>query len=106
MAPVTMFPSAQTGETSKRTLEPDDVDGVCTIYPVAAAAALAPAGEPAATSASAVSSTNAFKCVPRPSVSRSSSGGCGAGSATPVGMAALALALAVLLPRGRRRAGR
>jgi MYXO-CTERM domain-containing protein len=31
----TMFPSADSGDLSKRTLEPDDVDGVCGIYPVA-----------------------------------------------------------------------
>ena len=30
----TMFPSATPGDTQKRTLAPDDVDGLCTIYPV------------------------------------------------------------------------
>ncbi len=30
----TMFPSAQPGDTQKRTLAPDDVDAVCTIYPI------------------------------------------------------------------------
>jgi hypothetical protein len=30
----TMFPSAMPGDTQKRTLAPDDLDGVCTIYPV------------------------------------------------------------------------
>jgi MYXO-CTERM domain-containing protein len=30
----TMFPSATPGDTEKRTLAPDDVDGLCTIYPV------------------------------------------------------------------------
>ncbi|HSY41999.1 MAG TPA: MYXO-CTERM sorting domain-containing protein, partial [Polyangia bacterium] len=29
----TMFPSAQPGDTQKRTLAPDDVNAVCTIYP-------------------------------------------------------------------------
>jgi len=31
----TMFASANPGDTAKRTLEPDDVQGVCDIYPVA-----------------------------------------------------------------------
>jgi hypothetical protein len=30
----TMFPSAQPGDTQKRTLAPDDINAVCTIYPV------------------------------------------------------------------------
>jgi len=30
----TMFASAATGETKKRTLEQDDIDGICSIYPV------------------------------------------------------------------------
>jgi MYXO-CTERM domain-containing protein len=30
----TMFPSAMPGDTGKRTLSPDDVNAVCTIYPV------------------------------------------------------------------------
>lgn len=30
----TMYPTAPNGETSKRDLAPDDVDGVCSIYPV------------------------------------------------------------------------
>jgi hypothetical protein len=30
----TMYLSAQSGETEKRTLEQDDIDGVCAIYPV------------------------------------------------------------------------
>jgi len=30
----TMFPSAQPGDTQKRTLAPDDLNAVCTIYPV------------------------------------------------------------------------
>ena len=102
MIPVTMYPSAQVGEISKRTLEPDDVEGVCTVYPRAVAGGLAPAA--ASTGAtSAVSAADAFQCVPRPSASKSSSGGCGSGSATPAGLAALALALAILLPRSRRR---
>ena len=103
MASVTMFPSASPGEISKRTLAPDDVEGVCAIYPRPATAALAPAAE-LAVARSAVSSTNAFQCVPQPSRAKSSGGGCGSGGATPVGLAALALALVLLLPRrGRAR---
>ncbi|BDG01878.1 matrixin family metalloprotease [Anaeromyxobacter oryzae] len=33
MADVTMYPYEQPVETKKRTLSPDDVDGVCTLYP-------------------------------------------------------------------------
>jgi MYXO-CTERM domain-containing protein len=29
-----MYPSAMPGDTQKRTLAPDDQDGLCTIYPV------------------------------------------------------------------------
>ncbi len=89
MTSVTMFPSASPGEISKRTLAPDDVEGVCAIYPRPATAALAPAAE-LAVARSAVSSTNAFQCVPQPSRAKSSGGGCGAGTATPGGLAALA----------------
>jgi uncharacterized protein (TIGR03382 family) len=98
MEPTTMFPSASPREISKRTLDPDDVDGVCTIYPAPAAAALAPTAGLAVVT-SGVTQANAFMCVPAPAKSKSSSGGCGSGSATPGGLAALALALVLLLPR-------
>lgn len=29
----TMYPKARMGETSKRDLQPDDIDGICTLYP-------------------------------------------------------------------------
>ncbi len=74
MASVTMYPSAPLGETTKRTLAADDVNGVCAIY-------------------GTLSSGSAVK---------SSSGGCGAGGATPVGLIVLATALAALAPRRRR----
>jgi MYXO-CTERM domain-containing protein len=35
-ASATMFPSAGAGETSKRTLAQDDIDGICAIYPIGA----------------------------------------------------------------------
>lgn len=105
MAPTTMYPSASPKETAKRSLDPDDVEAVCTIYPRPAGVALAPAAELAAVT-SAVSATNAFQCVPQPARAKSSSsgGGCGSGNATPAGLIGLALALGLLLPRGRRRA--
>ena len=30
----TMYPKAKMGETSKRDLQPDDIDGICTLYPL------------------------------------------------------------------------
>ncbi len=105
MAPTTMFPSAAVREIAKRTLEADDVEGVCTIYPRTAVAALTAPAPEVRTVAASVSADTAYQCVPKPAASpqssRGGSGGCGAGSATPVGLAALALALALLLPRRR-----
>ncbi len=79
MASTTMYPSAAPGETGKRTLDPDDVNGVCAVY---------------STSQSS------------PSDGRDSGGGgCGTGGATPVGLIALGLALVFLRPRRRRARG-
>ncbi len=75
VAGATMEATALRAETSKRTLAPDDVEGVCTIYP---------AGRATST------------CVD------SSSGGCGCGSGGGGGLLGL-LALALLRGRGRRR---
>lgn len=105
MASTTMYPSAAPREISKRTLEPDDVEGVCTVYPATAATALTAPAFDVPTVAAAASAETAYQCVPKPAAStqnsRGGSGGCGAGSATPVGLAALALGLALLLPRRR-----
>jgi hypothetical protein len=38
----TMAPSATVGDTNKRTLEADDIDGVCTVYPVGKATVTSP----------------------------------------------------------------
>ena len=73
MASTTMYPSAPLCETAKRTLDGDDVEGVCAIYGTISSAS-----------------------------SKRSSGGCGAGSATPAGLIVLAVAIAALLPRRRR----
>ncbi len=40
----TMAPSATVGDTNKRTLEADDIDGVCTIYPVSSGCAAGSGG--------------------------------------------------------------
>jgi hypothetical protein len=75
----TMYASAAPGETIKRSLAPDDVEGICTVYPAGAAT-------PAC-------STSAL--------ATGGGGGCGCGNA---GAGGLALALAaLLLARGRRR---
>jgi uncharacterized protein (TIGR03382 family) len=78
-----MYPSASVGEIKKRTLEPDDVAGVCAIYPTGAASPMCPS-----------------------SCDTSSSGGCGCGTATPAGALAVLLGLAAFAPRlARRRRG-
>ena len=43
----TMFPTAPLGETSKRSLDQDDIDGVCDAYPVGGQASSACLGAPA-----------------------------------------------------------
>lgn len=79
MASTTMYPSAAPGETGKRTLDQDDVNGVCTVYSTSQA--------------------------PSPDGGRDSGGGCGSGGATPAGLIALGLALVFLRPRRRRARG-
>jgi hypothetical protein len=73
-AAITMHPSTHPGDVDKRTLHPDDVAGVCAIYPLGRASAA--------------------------SSSRSSAGGCGTGGA---GGALSALLAAAALARARRR---
>jgi hypothetical protein len=71
---ITMNPTTYPGDVDKRTLHPDDVAGVCAIYPLGRASAA--------------------------SSSRSSAGGCGTGGA---GGALAALLAAAALARARRR---
>jgi hypothetical protein len=63
----TMFPSASAGDTNKRTLEADDVSGICSIYPAGQA------------TANCIDGPCPAPCVPPPK----SGGGCGYGSAGP-----------------------
>jgi MYXO-CTERM domain-containing protein len=78
----TMFPSAAPGDLSKRTLEPDDINGVCGIYPVA---------------------QDPGVCAP-PAGIRPSSGGCNCSAATANGTSPFALgALVALALRARSR---
>lgn len=77
MVPTTMYPSAAPREIEKRTLDRDDVEGICTIYAVS---------------------------QPITGGGDGGGGGCGAGGATPGGLVAVAFALGLL--RLRRRAGR
>jgi hypothetical protein len=67
-----MAPTATTGDTDKRILKPDDIDAVCSIYPVASSGSGSSGG-----------------------------GGCGYGTATAGGLAVLGLFLAALWPRRR-----
>jgi hypothetical protein len=71
----TMYASAPSGETSKRILAPDDIDGICTIYPRGAAT---------------------VTCIASPP-----GGGCGC-SQTQTGPGAVLGVLLVLLQMGRR----
>jgi len=79
VAETTMYPSAAQGEVTKRTLDPDDVAGLCAIYPAGAAS----------------------PTCPRTCADPSS--GCGCGTATPGGSLAALLGLAALAPRVARR---
>jgi len=81
MASTTMYPQASPRQTTKRTLDPDDVNGVCAIYPRFTSG---PAG-------------GAFGAAPQMTAGRS---GCGAGGGGPI---ALLLAALALVPRLRRR---
>lgn len=88
-AEATMFASAPAGEVEKRDLAPDDVDGLCDLYP---------AGGPT------------LVCEPVQACPSDGGGGsdsgCAAASGTPA-VAGVALALAALVVRRRRdRAGR
>jgi hypothetical protein len=84
MLDATMYAGAVAGETSKRTLAQDDVDGICSIYP---------AGKPTA------------NCIdgpcPAPCTAPASSGGGGCGCRTAGGEGLLAIL--ALLPAFRRR---
>jgi hypothetical protein len=82
----TMFASAIPGDTAKRTLAPDDIEGVCDIYPVAADPMFCPAKDVA---------------PPDAGCSLGASGGSGAGAA----LAALG-ALVIPIVAARRRRGR
>jgi hypothetical protein len=89
-AQTTMFGTAALGDTQKRTLKDDDVQGVCTIYP--AGGAPQPAGGVG---------DSGTACAPLPSASKS---GCGCGN-VGAGVLALLGALAALARlRLRRRA--
>ena len=79
----TMYPSAPAGETTKRTLDPDDISGICAIYPAAAPTDVCIGTGQVATRPSSA--------CPQPS-------GCGCGTAGAEGWFALA---ALLLWRRR-----
>lgn len=79
----TMYATAPEGETAKRTLHPDDVQGLCDIYPK---------GAPTATDLG-----DPITIVP----TGPAGGGCGAGSAAP-GLQGLGVLLAALAARRRR----
>jgi hypothetical protein len=69
----TMAPNAQPGETSKRVLAPDDVSGVCTIYP---------AGQPTVTCGTITVGTEDSGC-----------GGCSGGGAGGIALLGVLLSL-------------
>jgi hypothetical protein len=79
----TMFASASIGETGKRTLSQDDIDGICAIYPTGERAAVCEDGHTTTGNSSG---------------SGGDSGGCGCGHSEAVG----GLLLLVLLMRRRR----
>ncbi len=78
----TMCPTATNGDTDKRTLAPDDVAGLCAIYPK---------GAPPTT------------CTPSGHITITSAPAGGCSSSGPAGLLALVLALAVVTLRRERR---
>ncbi len=102
LAADTMAPTASPGATNKRTLEADDVEGVCTIYPAGdstATCSVTSSGQVSTPTVpvSASPLCSAFSSGPPPS--SSSTGGCSATGAGGLPLLVLALAL-------RRRAQR
>jgi MYXO-CTERM domain-containing protein len=89
----TMEPTAGLGDTDKRTLKPDDVLGVCTMYPAGGPTTTCLATIPVAVAAPAA-------CPVLPSAG-GGGGGCGCGTASASGLALLGLFLAALWPRRR-----
>lgn len=90
----TMYPTATSGETQKRTLADDDVSGICAIYP--AAAVSGPRAPPLLAATAAAATTDAASCIP---VARKKSWLCGTGPAEVPSL----IALALLFARRRRR---
>ena len=89
VADATMYASAPEGETSKRSLATDDIQGVCDIYPIASPTTTCLGGTVTIAPASATDEVRGC-------------GGCsGPGAATP-----LAFLLVLFALRPRRRAGR
>jgi MYXO-CTERM domain-containing protein len=78
----TMFPSADPGDIEKRTLAPDDLQGLCDIYPKA---------------------QDPMMCVPPQNMDTGCGGGGCATAGTPGSWAALLTALAVFALGARRR---
>lgn len=76
----TMFNYQDCGETKKATLSPDDIDGICRIYPIA-------------------EDPKSCDAVPEPG----GCGGCAAGGTSWAGFALSAVTLGLLLGRPRRR---
>lgn len=97
----TMAATASPGATDKRTLAADDINGVCSIYPVGAPTVLASGASPnggTATGTMAIASPQA--CPSGSPSSSSNGGGCSAGGG---GIASL---IALALWRRRARVGR
>jgi hypothetical protein len=81
----TMFPTSPPGETSKRSLEPDDIAGVCFLYP---------RGEP---------TPACIGVLPQPTRNETGSS-CGSASAQPDALALLVIVAMLLRRRGPRAA--
>jgi hypothetical protein len=88
---VTMFPTSPIGDSSKRTLEDDDVAGVCTVYPRD--------GAPRATGGAGQSGSACASAASPPS---NGGGGSGCSTAGPADGAPLLLVLAALARRRLR----
>ena len=89
--PATMYASSTFGETVKRTLDPDDVEGICAIYPI----------EEGVPTCEEVQKLDLWVDDPDSPPGPASNPSCTAGTSAPAGAWVLLLGVALLLRRRR-----
>jgi hypothetical protein len=98
---LTMFPFEAPGETKKRTLAADDIEGVCTLYPRGVAPAAVHAPGVLGSTATATATGAGAACLP----AKKSGGGCATGPGLAATTLLALLALGVLRRRRQARSG-